>query len=489
MTSRWIVVGADTEVPPGRADLFCLPGETPPTLDRTDVSIFTPRDLSHALELLRLVFAEHCEIATLGGTEVIGSDKYWCETIEKRCCEMLEDLGNCPIDCWKGARNVIRNSAAVAAGSTLREFAGIFVGKPAICLGAGPSATPAKLEQIRSLARTHVIFACDSMMHACQRAGIQAQFITMIERDAAMVEFVKGADANMVLIAPAVIDPAPVAQFKRHVWWWGGCNIYKWLDPNVALANMGRSAGTLAFGAALVAGCSPIYLVGHDLAYAPGLKGHCDDVSTYAHERQVDDDAKHDGAAVYNYVRFDVPGWNGEDVTTNGLWNLFRWDIQIMMAQNKDRAFICAQDGAGARIEGAIAGELPDAVNPTLDAVSFQLAPGGVRSPLSRVPSILMAFERIIHVCKGAAQMMVAKDNPPLDRLAAVLVINRLVKSENIEFFRYIFRTVYSSLSLRLHLLSQSDKNPHEMHRQSLLILCETLPVLCEKMRGELLAV
>jgi hypothetical protein len=471
---RTIAVGLEHDPGKGQVDLILLPGETPPEA-RPGLTTYVPPDLAAALYMLRIAFASHADISTLGGATVVGSDPIWTPAIETRLIEFLEDLGNCPLDSWQGAFNAIKNGPRIAAGHTSAGLAGSLAGKPAICLGAGPSVTPEVLAHVARLQGNHYIFACDAMTHACRYAGITPHFVTMLERVPEMLPLVLGADPSTTLIAMPVIDPKCVAEFQRVCWWWGGDDLYSWLDPTQAIFDCGRSSGTLAIGAAIAAGCSPIYLIGHDLAYARDGTGH----STTAHndatvgQRVLD---QMPTCGLYTLETAEVPGWDGAPVKTNGFWQLFRGDIESMVAGSPAR-FISAQNGAGARIAGVEPGELPafgplERVEPTP-----ALPPSSVVDPLTKVPSLLSDLAAIAETADRACWTL-SRGPKDLDHIAKRLAVSKMVSAGNIRLFQYVFRALNSSLSLRLHLRAHVVRDPEQIQRDCLAILARSLPPL-----------
>lgn len=488
MILRHVLIGAACPIPDdgAPAHLFLLPGEQGPAPAGIIQSVHSPPDLAAALDALRGLFTDHPTIVTIAATKVSGTDREWCTAIEARLGEFLEDLGNCPVDSWAGARNALRNSQRIATGATGRGLLNLYAGKTAICLGAGPSADPEALACIALLAPSCVIFACDSMMHACARAGFAPHFVTMIERAPVMAQYVQGAPESATLIAPPIVDPASVEPFERVCWWQGGCEIYRWLWPDGVPANLGRSAGTLSIAAAILAGCNPIYLVGHDLSYGKGNDSHCPDVHAFAVEAQRIDDAKPLDGIVYSLDRFEVPGWSTFPVLTNGLWNLFRNDIEYMVARASDRQFYCAQHWQGAAIAGVSHGALPDATF-RAPITRMELPAEVTREPAERIESLLADMARIEEQCAAlAAKILDDRAVVDLNAAAAAMAIHALVPSDNCDFFRYCCRSIYTTLAVRLLLRAGGDDQIAIVQRRCQLLLCETLPALCRRMRADI---
>ncbi len=359
--SRTVAVGLSADPGQGLVDLVLLPGETAPE-PRAGLRTHTPPNLEAALHTLRHVFADHSEILTLAQTDVIGTaNPEWTDAIETRLSRFIEDLGNSVFDCWEGARNVIWNGDRFAGAPTSDQLRGTMAGMPAICLAAGPSATPEALAKIRALSKTHIVFSAEVMLGACHRAGFAPDFVSIIERPPGTTQFVRGLGSGSTLIATAVVDPATVAEFPRVLWWRGGDRFYDWLFPADSEPLMiGRSTGVLSIAAAVHAGCNPIYLVGHDLAYGPDRVSHC----ALSHAEAADSlaRAQENVPDCYGREQTEAEGWDGGTVYTNGFWNLFRQDIETILADAPDPRplVLSCQGGMGARIAGVTGfGELP----------------------------------------------------------------------------------------------------------------------------------
>jgi hypothetical protein len=480
--SRTIAVGLEHDPGKGQVDLVLLPGETPPEA-RPGLTTYVAPDLAGALYMLRVAFSSHPEIATLGGATVVGSDPVWTPAIETRLIEFLEDLGNCPLDSWQGARNAILNGPRIASGHTSTGLAGSLVGKPAICIGAGPSATPEALAHVARLQGNHYIFACDAMTHACRYAGITPHFVTLLERIPEMLPLVLGADPQTTLIATPVIDPKCVAEFQRVLWWWTGDDVYAWIDPTQPIFDCGRSSGTMSVGAAIIAGCSPIYLIGHDLAYSPEGIGHSPTAHGDAIRLQRDADQMPE-AGMYTLGNAEVPGWDGAPVRTNGFWQLFRGDIEAMIAGSR-AVVISAQKGQGARIAGVEPGELPlygplERVDPTPPFPA-----SGVVDPQTRIPSLLGDLARLRSVADRALWTL-ERGPKDLDQIAGKLAVSKIVSPENARLFQYVLRALNSSLALRLYLRCETARDPVQVQRDGLAILARAILALVRRLTADL---
>jgi hypothetical protein len=479
MSPRTVAVGLSADPGHGQVDLVLLPGETAPG-PRPGLDVHSPADLSAALHTLRHVFADHAEILTLAQTAVVGTaNPAWTDAIETRLSRFVEDLGNSVYDCWEGARNVLRNGDRFAGAPTSEQFRGALAGMPAICVAAGPSATPEALARIRGLRSTHVIFSAEVMLGACHRAGFAPDFVSIIERPPGTTAFVRGLGADSTLIASAVVDPATVREFPRVIWWRGGDRFYDWLFPDGSEPlTIGRSTGVLSIAAAVHAGCNPIYLVGHDLSYGSGHTSHC----ALSHPEAAGSLARAEANAPDCYGREPdtALGWDGQTVQTNGFWQLFRQDIETILADTPGRTVISAQDRQGAAIAGVVPGELP-AVRIRAPMLVRPTIPGSdLPNIADRLPSVISDAEKLGSAAL-CAKARLEESDADLTDIAESLAISRVVSPANVPLFQYIAQTLNHALALRLAVRP-------ETHRSCLRLLSRTMLALGAMIQKDLAA-
>jgi hypothetical protein len=490
MMSPTIIIGAGNcavldSIDSDNVDLVVMPGERAPE-PRSGLRIHAPKDLPQALLGLRCAYSTHPVIASIAGASVIDSHEVarpderasWSKAIKDFLASLLQDIGNCPTDTWYGARNAILNGSVIARSTHTGHFKNSLRKTPAICIAAGPSAQ-AHLPAIRMIQESHVIFACDAMLNACVDAGITPHFVTAIERIPELPRmFDRHGGCGARLIAPPVLDPASFAKFPTQpILWWAADDLYRWIDGSVDVAYSGRSAGTIQVAAALLAGCNPIYLVGHDLAYKDGQSHATGFTRIYAPEidRQVSD---------WDFMRqrSQVPKNGGGEVETSGIWRLFRADIEHMLADYPDRDVYNINRNEGAVIAGAKYSWLP------LDLGGRVMLPDypttGIPDIRDRIPSIAEDITKLERAARGYADAIEhAETKRDLDLIAQAMTVGALVSADNAWLFRYVLRNLYNSLLLRLHLRQSDGMNAQ---RSALRILTSTIPGMCAMMRKDL---
>lgn len=455
-------------------DLVLLPGEPAPA-PRPGLRVFAPSSLDHALFLMREAYAGHLDIASLASTVVVGEPQEWRDAIEDRLAGFFDDLGNCPHDSWVGALNALRNGASIACRPTSGDLprAGM-QGQAAICIGSGPSAAK-YLPELKLKHHAAWVFAADSIVSACTSAGFNPDFVTFAERGRLVVDYAR-LESTATVIAPPVIDPEIVAAFGgRVVWWVGGDDLSRWLWPDVPQMSCGRSAGTMTVAAALAAGCNPIYLIGHDLSYGRDGASHAPMAHPTAASSQADDER---GGLI---DRMTIPGNCGLAVETNTIWNSFRVDIESMLAAYAVNAInVC--DYEGAAIAGTTVGELPTSYAMPLPAWSPLFTAGMAKTgtdPRQFTAEIVAGCRKMVLSAGEISAKMTAGDIT-VDEAAQKMAVGSLVGGPAATLFRYVFRSVYHGLMVRLHLGGDQ--------KDAIRMLALTVQAMAKRMEAEIAA-
>ncbi len=172
--------------------------------------------------------------------------------------------------------NVLRNVPAIVDGHDVQALSDTYRGVPAIVAAAGPSLDSA-LPALAELRDRAVVFAVDTALRPCLTAGITPQFVVGADPSTANARHFQWLPecANTWLIAESALDRSATQVFdgrtlffrvsRHHPWPW----LQQW-GCDAGQIDMWGSVLTAAFGAAVLAGCDPIVLVGADLAFTGG---------------------------------------------------------------------------------------------------------------------------------------------------------------------------------------------------------------------------
>jgi len=500
-----LVIGG--QVPAGfsglPSTLIQLPGEEQryPTDDRC--TVIKPKDIDECMLILRNHYADHQAIATLGGLKIIANHPIegtgatapslanvtspdsirseWAPRIEEKLCELLDDLGNCPMDSWKGARHAIMNGDLLANSPSSRELMYAHAGEPALAIGSGPSVSD-HLQRIAEIRHGVRIFCADTMLRGLLDRGIVPDYVCAIEREEAIEIVLDGHEnCGATLIASPFISPKLAQKWgKNLLFWWSGDDISRWLDPSIEPMSSGRSSGSLALAAAAHAGCAQIYLIGHDLSFRNGAS-HAESAHPLAHS--VNKEAMSDPSSVNPLTRRTcVEANHGGVVETSGLWNRVRGDLEGIIANHPNWRVYNVCNHGGARIAGAPVGDLPG-MPMSLPPIK-RLAASGVQSPRERIASVMAALDSM--ESRLAIARIGLDTGACLDRIAEDMQISRLAGTGDASLLHYIARSVYSMMSMRMHTDASRGVSRAVSQRNALAITITTLLAIVRRMKQEM---
>jgi hypothetical protein len=183
----------------------------------------------------------------------------------------------------------VHNSPDISA---LKE-AGSYAGRPAICVGAGPSLFDN--EHLDLLAESSfqekggVVFSTAHSLKWCLDAGIVPDVVNVVDGDEKMVDFVTGTLEGGGLAVDEVADQIKLVYIaSAHpevLKQWAGKQRYTFMSgvpqdlipnvdtflsvllPELTQLDTGGNSGTFNFSLAAYLGCGPIGLIGMDLSY------------------------------------------------------------------------------------------------------------------------------------------------------------------------------------------------------------------------------
>ncbi len=481
-----LVIGAGngTDIPKG-ADVLVLPTEHIPIgIDATFHKVDT---VQQCLKYLRYKYASHDQISHMGALRVqsdhvIAASSIrdeWMPAIDHHLEMIVDDIGNCPMDSWNGARHAIQQGAYLETCPNTDSLHNTLAGKPAVCLGAGPTAQ-ALLPLINP--ETHYVFCCDAMLRGI---SFVPQFTCMLERVAGNFDMLADVAGNgSRLIALPVVDPRAAQAFNgKCLWWMTHDLLCTWLAPHLGAAYAGRSSGSLSVAAALLAGCNPIYLVGHDLAYQDG-QTHAEashQLSHNGHRSPTETENE-----IYHMRRCTAEATAGGTVESCGLFTAFRQDIEMMLDSYPDRTVINC--GGLSKIRGTVMGEL--GTSPfVVHEPTYVINP--IRNRMQDIKHIIRNMGWIQARCTWAQWKL--KGTPELDgtvpdttTIANKLLMSNVVDQDVVQLFNYVFRAITNNLNLRAEFRVACGADPVEVHRSVLRSQATTMHALCETMIAQL---
>ena len=175
--------------------------------------------------------------------------------------------------------NIMENIPAIISSPGVSEIKSKMVGTPAIVVSAGPSLDK-NIELLKSGSEKFIIIAVSTTLKPLLRAGISPDFIIAIDPDDITV---KGFDLKNIpgkpwlLFDPTVPWVIPDAFKDRRLVLDSEVYFSKWIaQKNGSKGNLGKSLSVAHTGLLLAKhlGCSPVILIGQDLAFYKN-RMHC----------------------------------------------------------------------------------------------------------------------------------------------------------------------------------------------------------------------
>jgi hypothetical protein len=175
--------------------------------------------------------------------------------------------------------NIMENIPAIINSPGVSVLKSKMVGTPAVVVSAGPSLDK-NIELLKSGAEKMIIIAVSTTLKPLLRAGISPDFIVAIDPDDITV---KGFDLKNIPVKPwLVFDPTvpwviPDAFKDRKLVLDSEVYFSKWIAKKIgSKGNLGKSLSVAHTGLLLAKylGCSPVVLLGQDLAFYKN-RMHC----------------------------------------------------------------------------------------------------------------------------------------------------------------------------------------------------------------------
>lgn len=173
-------------------------------------------------------------------------------------------------------KNLLGNAKRYWANRGLNDLKDHYKDQPAILVAAGPSLED-QFDLLLEYKNNAVFIVVPTVLKTFFRRGFHPQFVTSLDYHSKSARFLDGLTAGQTeLIAEPKVNPAVLES------WNGPLRLLssEWLAslmPGFRLDHdplpCGATVAHLSFYFAQYLGCSPIILVGHDLAFTPGTDG------------------------------------------------------------------------------------------------------------------------------------------------------------------------------------------------------------------------
>jgi hypothetical protein len=474
------------------------------------ISIHFPSTINQADLIINGAYGDHESITRLAGTAMIEGHPLheaaeaqrteWLPALHKTLVQRFDCLGNDVYDTFLGAKHALMHGLGLVRQNRSGDYRDRYAGKSAICIAAGPSCS-AFFDRIREVQHEHVIICADSNLGGLLDLGIEPDFTCMVERPESVHRLVKNAGprCSTVLFALPVVHPSSAQPFgDRVAWWWNADDLYPWLDPAETMGSSGRSSGTMTVALAAALGCSTIHLVGHDLAFKDGVShGAGTDPMAFETQKRANKELTRTNPNYY-WRAVDAPRNGGGLIDTMGVWEIFRSDIESIIASYDSRTTFINHNirlGTGAVIHGSVDGDFPtptgiklEKSHPTRQWTEEQCAAYRARAlQLSDDFAALKSAFRELEKEIGAWRPM-QMDRAAVEGIGARFNLTKPVDPRNRAWFAYVFRAALRNLMVRLHLntyvRTMAERNWNQV--QVMRTFAASIPNLLDRLEPEL---
>lgn len=259
-------------------------------------------------------------------------------------------IGNDVSDSVQGLEQNLKNLLQLSVAKNPVYLKNCFKNIPAVTVAAGPSLNK-NIQFLKQYQQNVLIVAVDTIVQRLLKEGIVPHFICSVERGELTYEYFykdQYIPKEITLVGPLVLDPRVFRNFsgERVVPFRTEVTEYQWLKSMLDITEdvsmpVGISCAHMAFGIAQHLGCSPIIMIGQDLAYDTDTGNTHVSGTTYDGKQN---EINHSDDEI-------VEGYYGKQVKTTRVWNTFRhWFESQILNNNLD--VINATEG-GAKIHHA----------------------------------------------------------------------------------------------------------------------------------------
>lgn len=241
--------------------------------------------------------------------------------------QTLLSFGNAPEDAVLGLQNIMANRRYIHAGATLDSLRGRFAGKPGLVIASGPSMT-ASLPLLKDLAGRCVSACCDSALAPVLNAGYTPDFVVSLERYPLLATYFTGTRHQVPKDLGLLTLPLQVTEIYDN---FPGTKIFcypylgtlSWLYPSFEQHYFGPTVSTMALMSLYLMGCSPIIIVGNDLAF--------DQTTGKTHLAGMLLDAEKDLHSEQKVSIAESMGNCGKPILTKTKWDFFRKTFEFLI--------------------------------------------------------------------------------------------------------------------------------------------------------------
>ncbi|HKL86497.1 MAG TPA: 6-hydroxymethylpterin diphosphokinase MptE-like protein [Treponemataceae bacterium] len=265
-------------------------------------------------------------------------------------------------DLW--LKNMSRNLCHMKEKKGIELFKGLFHTVPALLVAAGPSLDDI-IPHLPRLAKHCVIIAVDTAVRACIRAGVEPDFILLVDPQYWNWRHLDGLSCpNSILITEAAAWP-PVFRFQCksiHL-----CSslfpLGKFIEQRTekrGTLGAGGSVSTTAWDFACHIGASPIYVAGLDLGFPhkrTHFSGSIFEERTHSTSTRIQPAETTAWNALYSAGPYPVPNYKDGTVLTDKRLNLYAWWFESKLVSKTEHQ-TTTLNKEGVKIPGFLVGNI-----------------------------------------------------------------------------------------------------------------------------------
>ncbi|MBF0492092.1 MAG: motility associated factor glycosyltransferase family protein [Deltaproteobacteria bacterium] len=260
-------------------------------------------------------------------------------------------------DNYHGFTNVVNNVFHAYQVPSFTSLVERFQKIPGIVVSTGPSLNHS-LEWLKKVQNKAVIACADSALRILLKHGITPHIVACLERTQCTIKyFEEFNDLNRTfLLSDLSIWPETYQKYSGpKINYFRPVGQQRWFFPKEIMRNAGTSVAHEIFLALYYMGCSPIFLVGQDLAYDPHTHaGHAQGISSFLEDydkSELQYIKHHYVSAGKNEVW--VEGNNGKPILTSPYWNNFRNFFENIFKKEGVDCYNVIPQEYGARLKNA----------------------------------------------------------------------------------------------------------------------------------------
>lgn len=260
----------------------------------------------------------------------------------------LRDAFTLPDDTYFGLFNLVENWARHAQTPMFEALAGVYRDRPGIIIASGPSLA-GSLPLVREYQERAVLCCVNNAVPVMQQHGITPHFVGLTERTNVQTRHfadMQPFDGTWLVTQPYVASDTLAAWQGPVCYMLRDLAYVSWFFPEARRHCFGGSVVHFMFRALQVLGCSPIILVGQDLAFPrdhgqPYVAGV---TSATVHKRIGQQGDVHN---------VEVPGNDGRPITTPPDYARFITQYEQLIDETGMPVINAIPEHLGARIRGA----------------------------------------------------------------------------------------------------------------------------------------